>query len=64
MAEQLSNQTLLTKASWPMKKKYMVNKNCILKPKQNAAPMVKHWSGTKLVANQATSLLKHIVVNS
>lgn len=42
LAEKLSNQSLLTKVSWPIGKKNMVNKNGRLKSKQNARPTVEH----------------------
>ena len=42
LAEKLSNQSLLTKVSWPIEKKNMVNKNGRLKSKQNARPPVEH----------------------
>lgn len=54
LPDKLSTQTLLTKANWPIESENVVNKNGRPKPKQNAMPTVKDWSGAKLVANQET----------
>ena len=57
LAKKLSNQLLLTKASWQIEKENMVSKT-------ERYAFDKTLKCTKLVANQATIVLKYMAVNS